>query len=75
VSRDLRIMACVFCKDKTFREWVATQVGACGTEDQAKAFILERCEVDSRTELDVGPAAERFHSRVRKPYLKWKEPA
>lgn len=74
MSRDLQIMACVFCKAPAFQKWVAGQTGGAENEAAAIAFILEKCDVNSRTELDTPEAAPRFHSEVRKPYLKW-EPA
>ncbi len=68
-------MACVFCKAAIFQEWVASQTGGSQSEAAAKEFILEKCEVDSRTKLDAPEVALRFHKLIRKPYLQWKEPA
>lgn len=79
--RDLCIMACIFCRDPDFWRWLEVLAAADGkpqwkaTEAGAKAFILSRCAVDSRNDLDRDPAAaERFHNLVRKPYLEWKNP-
>jgi len=69
MRNDLRIMACVLCKAPAFQDWVAEQTGAPASEAGAKAFILKKCEVTSRNQLDTDLAAERFHSLVRKPYL------
>ena len=85
MSRDLCIMACVFCRDPLFQDWVR----ACAAERRilfvggrltarneamAKAFILHECEVKTRNDLDTNPdAAKRFHELVRKPFLEWKE--
>lgn len=85
MSRELCIMACVFCRDPLFQEWAIEQVmdqrlalvGCQLTvlnEPVAKAFILHVCEVSSRNDLDVDEdAAQRFHILVRKPFLEWKE--
>lgn len=75
MANDLRIMACVLCKAPVFQEWVAGQTGGAPGEAAAKAFILNKCGVESRTELDSPAIASIFHREVRKPYLKWKEPA
>jgi hypothetical protein len=74
-KRDLCIMACVLCKEPAFQEWTDLQTGAGRSEATAKAFVLEKCQIESRTQLDKPEVAPRFHSLVRKPYLKWKEPA
>ena len=85
MSRELCIMACVFCRDPLFQEW-ADQIareqslmpyGAskhARSEQFAKAFLLFHCRVPSRNDLDNDPdAAARFHDLVRKPFLEWKE--
>ena len=81
-NRDLRIMACCFCKDPLFHKWMLTKLHAVAiictrnitNEDAAKQFILETCKVSSRNDLDRIPlAAQRFHELVRKPFLEWKE--
>lgn len=84
-SRELCIMACVFCRDWAFQDWAHQQIRdrdlvvvngklAGHGEAMAKAFILHVCEMSSRNDLDVdAAAAERFHARVRKPFLEWKE--
>ena len=85
MTRELCIMACVFCRGPLFQEWVHRQAGArrilfvggrlpARNEAMAKAFILHECEVRSRNDLDRDPAAaQRFHDLVRKPFLEWKE--
>lgn len=75
MTRDLCIMACVFCRDQAFRNFVGQQLGGgyC-SESQAKAYILTQCQVASRNELDTNPeAAQRFHDQIRTPYLEWRE--
>lgn len=84
MNRDLCIMACIFCREVAFQDWVRTQAEARGilfvggrlparNESMAKAFILHECEVKTRNDIDTNPdAAERFHELVRKPFLEWK---
>jgi len=86
-TRELCIMACVFCRDKQFQAWANDQIakqqlvihGAYvpgRNESAAKAFILHVCEARSRNDLDTDPdAGQRFHELVRKPFLEWKEKA
>lgn len=74
MSRDLCIMACVFCRDPLFQRWISEQAGQPIDEEGCKAFITTICGVASRSELDTNEAAGRlFHSRVRDPFLAWKE--
>lgn len=71
-TRELCIMACVFCKDREFQKWLSDTTSL-ATEAEAKAVILSVCKVDSRNALDTDPiAAELFHELVRKPFLEWK---
>lgn len=84
-SRELCIMACVFCRDPLFHAWMRSLASACyqGGEVSdpqsyddaaAKAFILSMCQVTSRNSLDTDQAAaERFHEQVRKPFVAWKD--
>ena len=78
MSRDLCIMACVFCRDPKFLEWVTEQVGSSYSDiappREAKEFILDRCGIDSRAKLDIDKAAaDRFHKLIREPFLAWRE--
>lgn len=86
MSRELCIMACVFCRDPQFQEWAGQQARAqrmmfmgdvdMRTDDErlAKFFIMAEAGVSSRNHLDTDPdAAQRFHELVRKPFLAWKE--
>lgn len=86
MTRDLCIMACVFCRDPAFQHWAASLYNAeqefmygsaankLKPEAAAKAFILTTCQISSRNELDTNPeAAQRFHDHIRKPYLTWRE--
>lgn len=78
-TRDLCIMACVFCRDQQFWRWLETLADTGGlkakfNEASAKEFILLACQVKSRNELDTDTeAAGRFHRMVREPFMAWKE--
>ena len=71
---ELCIMACNFCADTNFQYWVHSfHTGECQTEEEAKQFILDICEISSRKELDTqARAANRFHALIRQPFLEWK---
>lgn len=82
MRRDLRIMACVFCKEPMFHKWMLTQRAAVAilcaanisNEAAAKEFILQVCGVASRNDLDTNPAAaELFHQHIRRPFLEWRD--
>lgn len=73
-TRDLCIMACIFCREPLFHRWLQSIQPGDVSEDIAKQFIVISCQVKSRNDLDRDPAAaERFHNLIRKPYLAWKE--
>lgn len=75
-TRELCIMACCFCRELRFQQWIFQQTDRTVyiDEDGAKAFIVTACVVKSRNELDTNPeAAQRFHEHVRIPFLAWKE--
>lgn len=85
MTRELCIMACVFCREPAFQRWAGEQARAgrylftaCDmrndSETMAKLFILAKCVVTSRNELDTNPeAAQRFHDHIRVPYLAWRD--
>lgn len=65
----LCVMACNFCADPLFRDWI----GACN-EDDAKAMLCNACRITSRKELDSNSrAAAIFMNNFRAPFLTWKE--
>ena len=69
---ELCIMACTFCADRLFQDWA---VGATGSEDDAKVYVLNICGIKSRKELDTDKAAaKRFHTLIREPFMAWKSP-
>ena len=66
MSRELCIMACVFCRDPLFHKWMTKLGGPSINEGTAKSIILEVCGVTSRNDLDTdADAAQRFHDLVR----------
>lgn len=81
-SKDLRVLACMFCKDPEFHAYlrdISQDLGGPPIEDEivgeafAKAFVLSVCKVESRTDLDLNSiAAYRFHQLVRGPFVAWK---
>lgn len=79
MSRELCIMACVFCRDKQFHRWVEENIalsladGQIG-EDSAKQYILGTCGIESRNQLDTNEtAAQRFHEKIRVPFTTWRD--
>ena len=71
---DLCWRAVQWCKDLEFHAWVSAQVNCYSMavgETQARDYILFKCGIDSRKELDTNPeAAKRFHQFIRGPYQK-----
>lgn len=70
---DLCWRAVQWCKEPEFQEWLAVthNEGVALTEDVARWFILQLCEVPSRKELDTNPeAARKFNQFIRGPYQK-----
>lgn len=74
-SRELRIMACAFCRYRDFLEYLQEidPQHEPWTEGSAKEFILAVCKIKSRSDLDRNSeAANMFHELVRKPFLNWR---
>jgi hypothetical protein len=63
--------------DPEFKNWInsTTHNGIywhCNSPNEAKLFVLEICEIDSRAELDSDEvAAETFQRLIRGPYVKY----
>lgn len=63
--------ACDLGKNATFHQFLA-EAGFSRDEDGAKIFILSRCHISSRKELDTSPqAAALFQRFVRHPFQAW----
>lgn len=71
---DLCWRAVQWCKTPEFWDWVAGQCQchpAAVEEKQAREYILLKCGIESRKELDTNPeAARKFHQFIRGPYQK-----
>lgn len=60
-------LAGMWCGNPEFQAWSGTNSGA-----DARMFILQACEIDSRAELDHDPvAAEKFHRLIRGEFSKY----
>jgi len=68
-------LAGMWCGNLEFRRMVVSRTGKpCDTADDAKAYILERCGIESRAQIDHVPAAEaKFHASVRLPWVRWQQ--
>lgn len=81
-SKDLRVLACMFCKDPQFHAYlrdISKDLDGPPINSEiigeyfARIFVLRTCKVESRTELDLNSiAAYRFHQLVRGPFMAWK---
>lgn len=72
----LCVMACNFCADRDFHQWVGIMNGLPYSDvdsEVAKQYILDICGVDSRKDIDKSAAvAHKFHNAIRAPYLEWR---
>lgn len=66
----------IWCQDKEFQQWVANCQGvdeSLVNEGAARAFVLMKCGIQSRRELDTLESARRFWlADVAGPYRKWR---
>lgn len=66
----------IWCQDKEFQAWVAHCQGVDESfvnEGVARAFVLMKCGIQSRRELDTLESARRFWlADVAGPYRKWR---
>jgi hypothetical protein len=71
---ELAKLAGILCKSREFLLYVVDRGWDNPTEDGARDFILKKCGIASRRELDHdSKAAQRFHELIRKPYREWTE--
>lgn len=70
-------LAARLCNNPEFRRMVAVRTGRpCETSEDAKARILERCDITSRADLDhVAKAEAEFHAAFRLPWIRWQREA
>jgi len=68
-------LAGIFCGQPQFREFLDAKWqddAPYDTPEKAADLVRRVCEVDKRSKLDHDPAAaERFHDRIRIPYVRW----
>lgn len=65
----LCVMACTFCADPEFRDWLGAS-----NEDDAKQMILQELRISSRKELDTNHEAGRqFLNEYRNPFVAWRD--
>ena len=66
-----------WCKDPQFWRWIEAETKGgvfweCISEKDAKEFVCELCEVQSRRELDTNNEANKaWHREIREPYRVW----
>lgn len=68
-------LCALFCADVNFRTFLMRRwpdADQIDTAAQATAHVKLVCEIGSRKKLDNDPAAaDRFHDRIRIPYVQW----
>ena len=76
----LALLAVQWCKEPKFWEWLTQLNEVSGfltkvtfiTELRAKQWILFKCGIDSRKELNTNAeSAEKFNYWFREPYMEW----
>jgi len=71
---NLCIMACNFCDDPIFLDWVCEKYHIPNKDFIPKEIICGICGIESRKELDHNAkAAEIFHKNIRKPFIEWRD--
>jgi hypothetical protein len=71
----LCVLACQFCDDPIFWTWINTKTHYSAPDEfYAKEFIISECHIGSRKDLDTDErAASIFHSKIRKPFMAWRD--
>lgn len=67
-------LAGIFCSTKEFWQWVSetNDVEYITNQNDAVIWLREKCEIESRTELDHDSVAGNiFKKQVREPYSEW----
>lgn len=67
----------MLCGNPEFWRLVASRTGnPCQSPEDAKAYVLRVCGIESRAQLDHVPSAEaKFHAAVRLPWVRWQQGA
>ena len=68
-------LAGMWCSDWKFYDWIESKLecnkGAI-SENDARVYIISKCNIESRAELDNDPeAADKFHRLIREPYSEY----
>lgn len=64
--------ACDYCVMPDFWKWLRVNGKPCDSESEARAWVLELCDVRSRKELDtIAGAGDYFVQIVRRPFMHW----
>ena len=68
-------LAWLYCKDKEFWEWANEySFDQINSDDAARAYILEACDITSRSELDTNPAARAaWEATIYAPFNAWRK--
>jgi hypothetical protein len=53
----------ILCRDPEFQQWVGAE-----SEDEAASIVCERCEIESRSELNGNKEAQRLFDELVKDY-------
>ena len=74
-SERMSYVAAMLCKNEGFWTYINEQQSgpvSVADEDGARIWLCMVLGIESRSELDKDPvAAERFHEKVRRPFLMW----
>lgn len=75
VTRNPSNVAAILCKEAEFQSWASGQLVSEGrgrlpaNEDTARELIRRRCNITTRADLDINPAAlDLFHTKIELPY-------
>jgi len=74
-SGSLARLSGIFCEQLEFREFLSVawrDDAPFDTPEKAASLVRRVCEVSSRAAFDQdAAAADRFHNRIRIPYVNW----
>ena len=66
-------LACQWCKDPEFWQFLRDGGSDCDSEEKAKAEVIYNCGITSRRHLDTNEAAATiFHEYYREAFIAWK---
>ena len=71
----LVVQAVLTCKDASFQRYIQIFVGKWSQDEQgARQFILDYCEIESRSELATNRTAQKSFKSLDKGYKNWLNP-